>query len=93
VWLNGYMSKNTTTTTTDLTDLEVLEIASELGLERIFEFTGADRSRYTVLDYEIRINHWAFNKNTYTISIDGEVLRRGGGNIVDAMRDFITAVN
>lgn len=78
---------NTTTTTAPLTDSEVVKIAREMGLRQTSQ--GLSQfSRWEIVGYEIIANDYT---GDYTIEIDGDVLHSGNGNIVDALRDFITA--
>jgi len=78
---------NTTTTTAPLTDFEVVKIAREMGLRNV-GFLGLTSAVWEIVGYTIVE---FFTTGDYTISIDGHIQTAGNGNIVDALRDFITA--
>ena len=82
------MSNGNTTTTNTLSGFEVVKIAREMGLRQISH--SQTTPVWEIAGYTITGDNVT---GDYTIAIDGHELHAGNGNIVDALRDFITAGN
>jgi hypothetical protein len=71
---------------TTLTYDQVCEIANEMGIKD--EGIIGGRWYWSIQGYEIVTRSMT---RTYQIKMDGDVLVEGKGDIIDALRDFITA--